>query len=172
MIVGNGDIAAALREGGVDRYDLTFFASGVSNSRETRESEYSREADLLTLMPAANRLVYFSSLCIYYNNNTRYAQHKREMEWRIKLWFPRWTILRLGNITWGTNPHTLVNHLRAVVARGEAPDIRDVYRYLTDQDEFLDAVRQIPDKNCEMDFLGRRLKVADIYQEFVLEAIA
>ena len=35
-IIGNGDIAMALREGGVDRDDLLFFAAGVSNSRETR----------------------------------------------------------------------------------------------------------------------------------------
>lgn len=45
MILGNGDIASALRP--VDRPDRLFFASGVSNSSETRLSEFNRERDLL-----------------------------------------------------------------------------------------------------------------------------
>ena len=43
MITGSGDIASVLP----NREDLHFFASGVSNSQETRESEYEREEDLL-----------------------------------------------------------------------------------------------------------------------------
>ena len=43
MIVGYGDIASVLK----DRKGTIFFASGVSNSQETRESEYKREEDLL-----------------------------------------------------------------------------------------------------------------------------
>jgi hypothetical protein len=41
-IVGNGDIASVL----VDYPNRLFFASGVSNSLETREEEYQKEKDL------------------------------------------------------------------------------------------------------------------------------
>src|SRR3990167_1749987 len=101
-IVGNGDIARALE--GTDK-DVLFFASGVSNSQETNEAEYQREKDLLLQQDRSRRLVYFGSLSIFYNDN-RYAQHKREMEELIMQEFPKYTIVRLGNITWGTTPHT------------------------------------------------------------------
>jgi hypothetical protein len=39
MIVGRGDIASVLN----DREGVTFFVSGVSNSNETRDSEFMRE---------------------------------------------------------------------------------------------------------------------------------
>lgn len=163
MIIGDGDIAAALREGGVDHDDLLFFAAGVSNSRETRESEYQREWDLLMAQDHQMWLVYFSSLCVFYSDS-RYADHKFEMERRIKEKFRHFTILRLGNITWGDNPHTLINYLQT---HPDAP-IQDTYRYIVDKDEFLHWIRLIPDWNCEMNIPGRRMKVAEIYCEFVL----
>ena len=43
MIIGHGDIASALS----NRKDRLYFASGVSNSSEIRESEYRREINLL-----------------------------------------------------------------------------------------------------------------------------
>jgi len=39
MIVGSGDVASVLK----DREDRVYFASGVSNSSETDESEYQRK---------------------------------------------------------------------------------------------------------------------------------
>jgi len=167
-IVGNGDIAMALREGGIDSSDLTFFCSGVSNSQETRESEYQREIDLL-LEQNCYHLIYFSSLCIFYSNS-RYARHKRLMEEWVKGGPQGYTtILRMGNITWGNNPHTLINTLRERERLGLPQNIQDVYRYIVDKDEFLHWVCLIPDTfNCEMNIPGRRLKVADIYHEFVL----
>ena len=38
MIIGKGDIASIL----IDREDVIFFASGVSNSSEIRQSEFER----------------------------------------------------------------------------------------------------------------------------------
>jgi len=167
VILGHGDIATALREGGVDRDDLLFFAAGVSNSRETRESEYKREIDLLLAQDRKARLVYFSSLCVFYSDS-RYADHKFVVERRIMAKFSHYTILRMGNITWGNNPHTLINVLRERERLGLQQDIRDVYRYLVDKDEFLHWIRLIPAWNCEMNITGRRMLVADIYREFVI----
>ena len=45
MIIGNGLIAKSLQE--IDSENVLFFASGVSNSLETRDSEFEREYFLL-----------------------------------------------------------------------------------------------------------------------------
>ena len=162
MIIGRGDIAAALRDANY-RSETVYFAAGVSNSQETRETEYQREIDLLRRQPRDQRLVYFSSLCVFYLQS-RYAQHKLYAESFIKQWFPRYCIVRIGNITWGSNPHTLINTLRAA----EAPVIRPVYRYVVDRAEFLYWINMIPAFNCELNIPGRRMLVEDIYREFVL----
>jgi hypothetical protein len=172
MIIGNGDIAGALQE--VDRDDLLFFASGVSNSSETRASEFQREKSLLFRIQEIKHIVYFSSLAVFYSD-TPYAQHKRQMEQCVKTWaFTRgqhpwgtYTIIRVGNITWGRNPHTLINHLRLQRERGEELEVQDVYRYVIDKDEFLHWMQLIPAWSCEMNLSGKRMKVAEIVNKYV-----
>lgn len=157
MIIGEGDIASVLP----DRDDLLFFASGVSNSQETREAEYGRELDLLLEQNPDAHIVYFSSLAVL-DGTSRYIQHKREMEVTVKREFDSYTIVRIGNITWGTNPNTLINYLRA---HPEA-ERRDEYRYVVDQDEFLYWIGKIPEWNMEMNIPGKRMKVEQIYDEY------
>lgn len=127
MIIGHGDIASAI----IDREDVTFFASGVSNSACIDVNEYSKELVLLDSMPRGKHIVYFSSLCIYYSHSM-YADHKAGIEREIKKWFDAYTIIRLGNISWGKNPHTLINYLKA---HPEA-EIQKVYRHIVDKKEF------------------------------------
>jgi hypothetical protein len=158
-IIGHGDIAKALKK--ADKPDLLFFASGVSNSKEIREKEYDREKNLLTKQDTNKHIVYFSSLCIFYRHD-RYASHKKEMETIIKLTFPFYTIIRLGNITWGKNPHTLINYFRNKIKMHEGFEVEDVYRYICDEDEFIHWINMIPEWNCEINITGKRLKVADI----------
>ena len=165
MIIGNGDIAWALREYSLDRDDFVFFAAGVSHSGILPETEYLRERNLLLKQERTEHLIYFSSLCVF-SPGSRYADHKRVMEELVKDTFPLCTILRLGNITWGTNPTTLINHLRA---HPDAP-LQDTYRYICDLDEFQHWIRLIPAWSCEMNIPGRRMLVKDIYQEFVVNA--
>lgn len=172
MIVGHGDIASVL----TDREDRVYFASGVSNSQETRESEYQREIDLfLTLLqgpsisplhpPRRKHVVYFSSLCIFYSDS-RYAQHKKKMEKLVRDLFKFYTIIRMGNITWGTNPFTLINFIKNKIRSRELFEIQDVYRYVVDKDEFLYWIDMIPEWSCEINIVGRRMKVKDIVKEF------
>lgn len=161
MIIGHGDIASALK----DRKDKVFFASGVSNSQEKRESEYRREKNLLLKQDRRLHIVYFSSLAVLYGKN-RYVQHKREMESLIKQEFPRYTVMRIGNITWGTNPHTLINYFRHQLKTGKPIKIQDTYRYIIDKDEFLHWIGLIPDWSCEMNITGRRMKVSEIVDEY------
>ena len=160
-IVGHGDIASVLQ----DREDRTYFASGVSNSSETRESEYRREKYLLLRQDNFKHLIYFSSLCIFYSDS-RYAKHKRKMEDIVKKMFINYTIVRMGNITWGTNPHTLINFLKNKMKKHEPFEIQDVYRYVVDKEEFLHWIDLIPEWSCEINIVGRRMKVKEIFKEF------
>src|SRR3989344_98843 len=163
MIIGNGDIASVI----TDKDEFLFFAAGVSNSREKRESEYKREKDLLMNQNRLAHIVYFSSLCVFYSNS-RYAKHKREMEYLVKKAFATWTIIRFGNITWGTNPHTLINHFKKLKKHGKKLIVKNTYRYICDKKEFNHWLAMIPKEwSCEMNVPGRRMKVADIVKEFI-----
>ena len=159
MIIGNGDIASVLE----DKKNITYFASGVSNSSETRDSEFKRELDLLLKQDRNQKIVYFSSLCVFYSD-TPYAQHKRMMEEVVKSNF-RYTIMRLGNITWGDNPHTIINFFKNKIKNKEKFEIKDTHRYLVDKEEFLHWIDMIPDWDCEMNVTGRRLTIRQIVDE-------
>jgi hypothetical protein len=162
MIIGNGDIASVL----TDREDFIWFASGVSNSQETRSAEFRREKDLLFTFAddTEKRLVYFSTLSVFYKDSP-YTRHKRRMEQYVKM-FPKHTIIRIGNIDWGTNPHTIINHFREQKARGLPLDIQDAYRYVTDKNEFLYWLNLIPTFNCEINIPGKRMTIKEIVNEY------
>lgn len=162
MIIGHGDVASVLQ----DKDDLIYFASGVSNSQETRGSEFRREMDLLLdQIDKQKKIVYFGSLSIFYAD-TPYTRHKRKMEQYIKM-FPEWAIIRIGNINWGTNPHTLINHFKLQKARGEELKVQDTFRYVVDKDEFLYWVSMIPNFNCEMNVVGQRMTIQQIVDTYV-----
>lgn len=166
MIVGHGDIAQVLKQ--IDHEDVIYFASGVSNSKETRQSEYDREANLLMKQDKDKHLVYFSSLCVFYAD-TLYARHKKEMENLVSVLFPHYTIVRIGNITWGTNPFTLINALKSKFRNGEPIELKNEYRYIVDEDEFIYWLKMIPSWNCEMNITGRRLTVRQVFDTYVIE---
>lgn len=158
MIIGNGDVASALK----DRPGFIWFASGVSNSQEKREAEYGREVDLLLGQPKDKHLVYFSSLSIFYAEG-RYQIHKRQMEEIIKSNWKKYTIVRLGNISWGTNPHTLINYLK----NHPEAELRDEYRFIIDKEEFQWWMNLLPNWSCEYNVPGNKLKVKEVYERYV-----
>ena len=160
MIIGDGDIASAL----TDRDDRIYFASGVSSGAETRQSEFQREIDLLMEQDKSKHLIYFSSLCIFYSD-TPYAKHKRNMEGIIKNNFNNYTIVRLGNITWGKNPKHLFNFFRSKIKNNEPFEIWDTYRYPIDKEEFLHWIDLIPRFSCEMNITGKPMKVSEIVEQ-------
>lgn len=163
MIVGKGAIASALK--GRDRDDRIYFASGVPNSREWRQEEYAREASLLLSQPRHKRLVYFSSLCVF-TVKSQYADHKKRMEELVQSTFPQWTVMRLGNAAWATNPCQLIPFIKEKLRSGSRFCLWDEYRHLLQQDEFLYWIDQIPDWNCEMNVTGERLKVSEIMARY------
>lgn len=159
MVVGNGDIASVL----IDREDITFFASGVSNSQEKEEKEFDREERLLLMQDWRKKLVYFSTLSIYYKD-TPYTRHKRKMEQKVKDIFPKHCIIRLGNITWGSNPNTIINYFK----RNPDAKVEEGYRYLVDKEEFLHWMNLIPNFNTEMNITGKLTPIKEIYEKSIL----
>lgn len=162
MVIGHGDIASVL----IDREDRLYFASGVSNSQETRRSEYEREKKLLLAQDKYRHIVYFSSLSIFYSDSL-YAQHKRRMEQLVKKKFRHYTIIRIGNIAWGKNPHTIINYFRNKIKKGETIEVRNTHRYVIEKKEFLHWISLIPDWNVEMNCPGTMLSIKEIIELYV-----
>ena len=162
MIVGRGDIASILN----DRDDVTFFASGVSNSNEIREEEYEREKKLLFQQDKNRCLVYFSSIAIDIKEkyeNSRYLKHKKQMEDLIKLNFKNYVIIRIGNINWGVNPNTFINYIRNKIKNKEAVQILDEYKFILEKKELLLLTDNLPSiGQFQISVFGQMKKVKDL----------
>lgn len=145
MIIGNGLIANSLRN--IEPKDYLFFASGVSNSLETQNSEFEREFSLLrnTLKRhSQSKFIYFSTLSIHDQSkqDSPYILHKLKMEDYIKDNSRNYIIFRIGNIVGsGGNPNTLFNFLKNQIknsnqftvhtkARRLLLDIEDISKFL------------------------------------------
>ena len=157
MIIGNGDIAKVL----TDKDGVIFFASGVSNSLETNEAEFLREEKLLLSQIKSYKLVYFSTLSIY-SKDSPYTRHKKQMESLVKFYFKDYCIVRIGNITWGNNPNTLINSLNKKIRTNEDFVVRDEMKYIINKEDFLHWIELIPTFATEMNITGRHIKVKDI----------
>ena len=133
MIVGKGDIAGIIN----DREGAIFFVSGVSNSRETRQEEFQREVDLLLTMDTSLCLFYFSSINIDRKDlrENLYLKHKLKMENLIKARFRFYNIIRVGNISWGSNPNTFINYIRNAINEGKDVEIKHEYKFVIDMEQ-------------------------------------
>jgi hypothetical protein len=160
MIVGRGNIAKVL----VDREDLVFFASGVSDSSCISNEDYNREISMVKNIDPASHVVYFSNLGVYYKDD-RYTRHKKYMENLVKSRFKYYTIIRIEVCEWVNNPTTILNVFKQKLANGEKIEIQNAYRYVLSLDEFLYWIKLIPkNENNEMNILGRRMHVSDILE--------
>ncbi|SDI57244.1 NAD-dependent epimerase/dehydratase family protein [Chryseobacterium jejuense] len=149
MIIGNGLIANSLKD--IDSEDNIFFASGVSNSLETRSSEFEREFTLLknTLENTGDRkLIYFSTLSVndQSKQNSHYVLHKLAMENYIKKNSDNYLILRIGNIVGkGGNPNTLFNYLNNQITNTHKFTVHNkARRLLIDMDD----ITKFLETNC------------------------
>ena len=87
------------------------------------------------------------------------------MEKLIKNNFKYYTIMRLGNVTWGKNKKHLINFLKDKIEKNEKFPVRNVYRYVLTKDEFTHWISLIPSFSCDiMNITGRRMKVKDIVE--------
>ena len=123
MIVGKGLLARAFGPCFGEATDIVVFASGVSNSLETRPGEFKREETLLRqrLDSEASRFIYFSSCGVTADESeaSPYMQHKRSME-SLVLSASHGLVLRLPQVVGRTeNHHTLTNFLRDHIVSGK-----------------------------------------------------
>jgi hypothetical protein len=162
MIIGRGDIASILN----DREGAIFFASGVSNSLEKRESEYERECKLLSEQDKTQCLFYISSITIDNKEKfetNRYLQHKKEIEDYIKNNFQNYNIIRIGNITWGTNPNTFLNYIKNKIKNNEPVYISDEYKFMIDKEQLLILTDNLPIKaQNQISIFGKMVKIKDL----------
>ena len=147
MVVGNGMIARRFGDF-AGRGEVVIFASGVSNSKETRPEPFARERQLVeqTLHQTADSLfVYFSTASV--NDPTEqgspYVTHKLELEQLIGERATNYLLVRASNVVGGPgNPHTVLNFFVDRIRRHEPftiwqhanrnlIDLDDVYRVVT-----------------------------------------
>ena len=123
MIIGKGLLARAFEPHFGKDPETVIFASGVSNSLETRGSEFAREHSLLRQLQAdvAKRLVYFGScgVTVEVGELTPYMKHKKLME-SLVLSSAGGLVLRLPQVVGAMgNPNTLSNFIHDRIVSGE-----------------------------------------------------
>ena len=151
MIVGNGLIASLFTE--CDQENIIFFASGVSNSLETKKEEFLREENLIkkTIAENPNKVfIYFSTCSIYDSSKaeSQYVLHKLKIEQIIIQLCPQYLILRLSNAVGnGGNPNLLMNYLVRSVKNNEIINVHTkATRNLIDVEDIKNITNQLIDK--------------------------
>lgn len=114
MVIGSGLIANGFLHEYKNDKKIVVFASGVSNSNETRFSEFERERNLVhsTMFDNPEALfIYFSTYSLVDPDAIKrpYVLHKEEMEDIVKS-HSRFLILRVSNVVGiNGNPNTIIN---------------------------------------------------------------
>jgi len=123
MIIGTGLLAKAFAPYFNHDTEVTVFASGVSNSRETRVEQFERERQLLAgAVTSGQRLIYFSTCSVHDPElaHSPYVQHKVAMEQLVLAGAHHNTVFRLPQVVGHcANQHTLTNYLHQQVSTGQ-----------------------------------------------------
>lgn len=140
MIIGNGLIAQSFRPH-FDKYtdNAILFASGVSNSKLTLESEYIREKLLLKNALEQDKLLVYFSTCSIFDpalQDSKYIQHKLEMESLIEQ-TSNYLIVRLPNVVGKIgNPNTMFNFfINQIIVGNHIQVAKNTTRYIIDADD-------------------------------------
>lgn len=139
MIIGNGLIAKSLSKY-KDNDNILIFASGVSDSKETRQEEFNREIKLIEECITNHKdkiFVYFGSTSSLLKNKNNYSIHKTNIENKIKNNFKKYIILRLPQVFGnGGNNNNLINFLKKnIIENKEILIYKNCYRSIIDVDD-------------------------------------
>jgi len=150
MIVGNGSIAKAFKDSKFDHERFVIFVSGVSNSKETDDNAFRREAKLLLDIIDLNpdkKLIYFTSILSPSMSNDYYT-HKTEMEKLIAARTKDYIIYRIPQVIGhGGNKNNLVHSLRDNIVSGNKFVIyKGILRAILDADDLVSIVDYSKDK--------------------------
>jgi len=125
MIIGSGIIAKAFKELYTDNESCIIFASGVSNSKETRKEAFQRENELLDkILNLKKKIIYFSTTSLscdkkYYNP---YQEHKFNIEKKLLQYNS--TIFRLPQIIGNNqNKNNLIPYIYNCIKQGTTFDL-------------------------------------------------
>ncbi|MDY0929518.1 MULTISPECIES: NAD-dependent epimerase/dehydratase family protein [Chryseobacterium] len=172
MIVGKGLIASLFTAH--DRENTIFFASGVSNSLETRIEEFLREENLIknTITENSDKIfVYFSTCSIYDSSKTGsdYVLHKLKMEQLIKKSCNQFLILRVSNaVGKGGNPNLLMNYIVKAVKNDETINVHTkATRNLIDVDD----IRNVTFDLLKNQSLNKIINVAYLKNYSIIEIL-
>jgi nucleoside-diphosphate-sugar epimerase len=145
MIVGNGLIAKTFANSPINWDDCIIFASGVSNSREEKESAYKREIDLInSFLGTEKHFIYFSTVSIFDKelSETAYVKHKKQVEEFILQSFERALIIRLPIVVSSeNNDRQLLGYIKTTIEAGETLAIyKNAARYFIDAQQIPNAI--------------------------------
>lgn len=140
-IIGSGLLSKSMSNLKTDR-DCLIIGAGVSNSNETRVSEFEREMDLVASaidQYSELRVVYFSTCSVSQGVRTAYIDHKCAMEAMVSSQAQEWCIYRLPQVVGVVNNTTLISYIvRSLIeqsalkihlkAKRRLIDIEDVVR--------------------------------------------
>lgn len=81
MIIGNGLVANSFKKNKNFFKNTIIFASGLANSQNKNQSEFTREKKLLKkFLLTKKKLIYFSTLDVFRKKKTAYIKHKINVE--------------------------------------------------------------------------------------------
>jgi nucleoside-diphosphate-sugar epimerase len=152
MVIGNGLIAKAF-DSYSEKDNVIIFASGVSNSSISRESnEFAREEKLLRkhLEYKDKKFIYFSTCSISDNSIiTPYINHKMMMEDLIKNNHDNYLIFRLPIVIGiSNNTKTFFNSLKSKIINKEVITVyENITRYIIDVDDLANLLPTLIDSN-------------------------
>ncbi|MBS1511626.1 MAG: NAD-dependent epimerase/dehydratase family protein [Bacteroidetes bacterium] len=165
MVVGNGLIGKRFQAeyNGNDNYII--LASGVSNSKSTRQEDYERELQLVSKYVneyPGRALVYFSTCSIYDPGETAsmYIRHKLAVEKIIASSHSPYHIFRISNVAGSTgNPNTILNFLFNCIENQIHFNLwKHAYRNLVDIDDVYRIIHTILDQKL---FINQIVNIAN-----------
>lgn len=125
-VIGNGLIAKSFSDVGFIKRTL-ILASGVSNSKELRDSEFAREIRLVQREiedSPGSTVVYFSTCSLVNDLASPYAEHKKRMENLVADKASEFHIFRLPQVVGVVHNLTLVSYFTKCIVEGKVINIQ------------------------------------------------
>lgn len=175
IIIGKGLLANTFTSSVLDS-KFVLFASGVSNSAETRASEFMREQKLLERVIYENShstIIYFSTCSVYQKNRVAYIQHKLNMEKILVSKAKYYHIYRLPQVVGVVNNTTLVSFfVRAILDKSKVYIQSDAKRNLISVDDVYKVVEKVSFNNSRSSFIMNLAGACSINVESILVHIS
>lgn len=149
-IIGQGLMARSFESAYFNK-DVLILASGVSNSKETRVSEFSREFDLVSSEITNNKgrtVIYFSTCSTDFKDDTPYILHKLKIEKLLASKCDTYHIFRLPQVVGFVKNQTLISYfINSIVNNLEINIQSKSSRDLIDVDDVVRIVSYLVNNN-------------------------